>query len=124
MKLMVAGFVQEYFPSSTFNLIYDASTHGWDASDFHNYCDDKGPTLTLLETVENFIFGGFSVQSWNQRYGYNPDSKAFIFSVNLCEKYPITASNQQAIECLGDVAAVFGTNEIVVASNANKNNES
>jgi hypothetical protein len=33
---------------ASLTLHYRGSTDGWMFKDFHNRCDDKGPTLTLL----------------------------------------------------------------------------
>ncbi len=40
-------------------LQYRASRDGWNASDYHRFCDDKGPTLTLIMTTNNVLCGGF-----------------------------------------------------------------
>ena len=31
------------------------------SKDFHKYCDNKGPTLTIVKTTKNKIFGGFTL---------------------------------------------------------------
>ena len=49
-------------------LLYRASEHGYTAKFFHNYCDDKGPTLIIIKSSEGWIFGGYTTQS---RSGYN-----------------------------------------------------
>lgn len=46
------------------NLLYRASRDGWSAYDFHRLCNDKGATVFLVK-VDDFIFGGFTDQSWN-----------------------------------------------------------
>ena len=43
------------------------SENGSKSEDFHKYCDNKGPTLTLIKTTKNRIFGGFSPLSWNNK---------------------------------------------------------
>jgi len=43
-----------------FELIFTMSKNGNDSDDFHKYCDNKGPTLTLIKTEKNQIFGGFT----------------------------------------------------------------
>ena len=52
---------------SSFVLIYRASRDGWESINFHAYCDNKGPTVTVVKS-ENYIFGGFTEQSWNSKY--------------------------------------------------------
>ena len=48
---------------STCSLLYRASRDGWTASNFHERCDNKGPTVTVVLSGTN-IFGGFTEQSW------------------------------------------------------------
>jgi hypothetical protein len=38
---------------------YRASRDGWDARDYHRFCDNKGPTVALIMTTNNLICGGF-----------------------------------------------------------------
>ena len=45
-------------------LIYRASEHGYTAESFHEYCDDKGPTLIVIKSSGGWIFGGYTTQSW------------------------------------------------------------
>ena len=52
-------------------LIYRASEHGYTAKSFHNYCDDKGPTLIIIKSSEGWIFGGYTTQSWSGDGIYN-----------------------------------------------------
>jgi hypothetical protein len=40
-----------------FELIFRKSNNGSNSTDFHKYCDDKGPTLSLIETKDNLIIG-------------------------------------------------------------------
>ena len=45
-------------------LLYRASRNGWAASNFHACCDDEGPTVTVVKSG-NYIFGGYTDQSWD-----------------------------------------------------------
>ena len=33
---------------------------GWYSVNFHSKCDKKGPTVILVRTAPNFIFGGYA----------------------------------------------------------------
>ena len=61
------------------------SENGSKSEDFHKYCDNKGPTLILIKTTKNKIFGGFSPLSWNNKGGdqFDKSKQTFIFSLNL-----------------------------------------
>ena len=39
--------------------IFVMSINGSTSKDFHKYCDNKGPTLTIVKTTKNKIFGGY-----------------------------------------------------------------
>ena len=44
--------------------LFLASRDGWCSFNFHSCCDNKGPTITVIESGNN-IFGGFIEQSWD-----------------------------------------------------------
>ena len=47
-------------------LLYRASRDGFAAECFHSRCDNKGPTVTIVKSGE-YIFGGFTEQSWTSK---------------------------------------------------------
>ena len=46
-------------------LLYRASEHEYSAESFHEYCDDKRPTLVVIKSTTGYIFGGYTTQSWS-----------------------------------------------------------
>ena len=48
---------------SRFVRCWHAKEDGWAGSTFHGNCDDKGPTVTIIQ-VGSFIFGGYSDVTW------------------------------------------------------------
>ena len=46
-------------------LLYRASEHEYTAKSFHEYCDEKGPTLVIIKSSGGWIFGGYTTQSWS-----------------------------------------------------------
>ena len=121
---MVLKFVRDQYPQARFTRIYDASTDGWKAEDFHRCCDKKGWTLTVVETNKgpsyffgsNFIFGGFTTAEWESPIISKPCPHSFLFSVNEGSKYPVTSGDRVAIRCGSGWCAVFGTcgDELVI----------
>ena len=83
--------------------------------DFHRFCDKKGWTLTIVETTEDFIFGGFTTAEWESPPGdkfiSKPDPHSFLFSVNQACKYPFVGAgpDKNAIGCWSGCCARFGT---------------
>ena len=58
------------------------------SKDFHKYCDNKGPTLTIVKTTKNKMFGGFTPLNWDDSgVKYDKNNQTFIFSLNLMKKY-------------------------------------
>ncbi len=45
-------------------LFYRGSEHGWIPNDFHENCDEKGPTITLFQIKDGDCVGGFTKESW------------------------------------------------------------
>lgn len=53
------------------HLLYRGSRDGQRSSKFHELCDNKGPTVTLIKVVitgAKYIFGGYTDQSWNCKF--------------------------------------------------------
>ena len=62
-------------------LLYRGSVNGMSATTFHEICDDKGPTLTVIHNEHDHIFGGYANKSWNWKMGKVADKKAFLWMV-------------------------------------------
>ncbi|KAF2075158.1 hypothetical protein CYY_003548 [Polysphondylium violaceum] len=71
--------------STQFELLYRASEHSFSISSFHEICDNKGPTITIIETTKGDIFGGYNSTSWNGANGtrgyFGGNDKCFIFTL-------------------------------------------
>ena len=52
-------------------LIYRASEHEHLNYYFHEYCDNKTPTLVIIKSSGGWIFGGYTTQSWSGDGIYN-----------------------------------------------------
>ncbi len=57
--------LREWAGDYKWKLIYRASEHDYTAKSFHEYCDDKGPTLIIIKSSGGWIFGGYTTQSWS-----------------------------------------------------------
>jgi hypothetical protein len=47
---------------------------------WHELCDNKGPTLTIIQSSDNWVFGGYTSLNWDMQSGYGEDTKAFLFT--------------------------------------------
>ena len=62
-------------------LLYRGSRDGRKGSYFNDKCDNKGATITAIQSTGGFIFGGFSDKIWTSSKGYCEYDKAFLFSL-------------------------------------------
>ena len=102
-----------------FNLIYNLS-YGNTAKSFHNYCDNKGPTLTVVYATSGYYFGGYTTENWDCSDAYKKDANAFIFSLN--NNNYAKASNNDAIYCNSSYGPTFGNgHDLYIADKCNEN---
>ncbi|KAJ5080084.1 pep-cterm sorting domain-containing protein [Anaeramoeba ignava] len=66
---------------SKMKLGFSAKNDGFNSQNWHKAVDNKGETLIIIKTKENFIFGGFTQVGFNGNSGKIYDSNAFIFSL-------------------------------------------
>ncbi|XP_028416258.1 E3 ubiquitin-protein ligase TRIM33-like [Dendronephthya gigantea] len=113
------------------HLCYRASRDGWEGKDFHEKCDDVGPTVILVKCETN-VFGGFTDQSWKvtsdfKKYEYKRSKSSFLFSLkNKANMSPFKClmkdgRNGKAIYCEYKFGPVFGGrgDDLVICPNAN-----
>ncbi|KAJ5070880.1 hypothetical protein M0811_01861 [Anaeramoeba ignava] len=62
-------------------LGYSAKINGFSSTKWHEAVDDKGKTLVIIKTKDNFIFGGFTQIGFNKNLYGVEDPNAFIFSL-------------------------------------------
>ena len=100
-------------------LIFKMSENGSKSSDFHKYCDNKGPTLSLIKTTKNRKFGGFTPCDWKNSGNYVDDKTgaSFIFSLDLNKKYDLINGNKQAIYCASNHGINFGCADLRLNQN-------
>lgn len=71
----------------SFKLLFRASQHNFESSKFHQLCDGKENTLTLIKTEFGKIIGGFTPLAWESKNPAeiveDPSEKSFIFSISL-----------------------------------------
>jgi hypothetical protein len=116
-----------FLPRPPKALLYRASKDGWSSGDFHRLCDNKGPTLVLLQDTGGFIFGGYAGQAWHSSGGWITCGESFLFSLTnprgtAPEKLPLTGRNNGHAMCShSSYGPLFGYNgaDITVRNNPN-----
>ena len=103
------------------SLIYRGSRDGFTTQTFHSQCDYLSPTISLIRSDRNKIFGGYTEQTWNYSGTYKRDDEAFLFSFSNNEKYPIQ-SPRFAISTRGSSLVNYGHNgDIYISNDCNTN---
>jgi len=105
--------IYEWLPNKKLTLLYKATVDGFSADAFHAKCDDKGPTLSVIQSKEGFIFGGYSAQSWGGN-GFKTDHTTFLYTLTNPHSLPPTKyilkplEAAHAIMCYNFYTVVYG----------------
>ena len=101
-------------------LLYRKSIDGDSYEIFHKLCDNKGPTLILIETDRGYKFGGFTSLNWDKSNKEKSDDWTFIFSLNLMEKFSRKFNNKKrSIYCSELLGPCFGNSDFGINQNMN-----
>ena len=73
--------IYEWSGAKSLELLYRGSRDGMYSKNFHEKCDDKGPTITLFRNDKGNIFGGYLPVSWKNNGGYLNENRCFIFTL-------------------------------------------
>ena len=73
--------ILEWINPKRLELIYRGTRDGTKPENFHNLCDNKGPTVTLFKNEKGNIFGGYASISWTSNGGYKSAPDSFIFTL-------------------------------------------
>ncbi|KAL9951602.1 hypothetical protein ACROYT_G044297 [Oculina patagonica] len=78
-------------------LLYRASRDGWTGARFHSFCDNKGPTVTVVKSG-NYIFGGYTEEHWEGASEVTIKAQdTFLFSFEKRRALP--GKEQHAVCC-------------------------
>ena len=105
-----------------FEKIFIMNKNGSSSKDFHKYCDNNGPTLTLIKTINNKIFGGFTPLNWDISGvdKIDENNQTFIFSLSSMKKYDMINKDKSAICCNREYGPSFGASDFCILSNMKK----
>ena len=88
-------------------LLFRKTRDGSTPNDFHNKCDNKGITITFIETTKGYVFGGYTELQWDKSGNPKKDKSTFIFSFNRKEKY-LPRNEKYSIYCHKSEGPRFG----------------
>ena len=63
-------------------LIYRGTRDGMTSKVFHNKCDNKGESITLIKNEKGNIFGGYASIPWTSNDNYYSAPESFIFTLS------------------------------------------
>ena len=78
-------------------LLYKATPEENTNDDFHRKCDNKGATVTLIETTKGRRFGGYTSLNWSSDEGWKDDKEAFLFSLDNDKKYDVIQDSKYKV---------------------------
>ena len=79
-KVYLLKLLPKNLKRKKFKLIYRASVDSFSSYKFHQKCDNKGETITIVRSTMNHVFGGYTSIPWSTRSNnYVNDNNAFIF---------------------------------------------
>ena len=82
---------------------------------FHQKCDGIGPTISIIQTIKGYKFGGYADKNWSKEGGWiKDDENAFVFSLNHMKIYnPIKGKYKYYFgENYGPIFVLFGQKKI------------
>lgn len=101
------------------------SRHGMSVSNFHSLCDNKGPTLCIIQ-ARGYLFGGYNPDHWelskNKIEKYLPDS--FLFTLTNPHGIPPTRLFPQKDKrsiCFHKIGGIFFGGFAVMSDSKNVN---
>ena len=59
------SYLRKWVGDNKWKLLYRSSEHEYTTESFHEFCDNKGPTLIVIKSSGGWIFGGYTTQSWS-----------------------------------------------------------
>ncbi|CDW78951.1 tldc domain-containing protein [Stylonychia lemnae] len=106
-------------------LLYKGTRDGFQAQDFHLYCDNYGPIVSFILSEHGQVFGCYTSISWSFASGYQKDKDAFIFSLSKNSLHKQYQNKDYAVYHHLQSLQVFGNGyDLCISSECNINNAS
>lgn len=114
---------RDYYDSRSHNnydlkLLLRGSRHGFTPKVFHELCDNRPSTVTIIKVKgKDEILGGYNAGEWKSKNGYG-SSKSFIFSLKSTS-YGINVSpveyNERALNYGINYGPSFGLSDLIIS---------
>jgi hypothetical protein len=114
------GNIINYENKLTFCLLnlFDSDIHGDSADVFHNNCDYKFNTISLVETTSGHRFGGYTSECFESPNEYfdKKDNLSFVFSLDRQKTFDVI-KGKYAISCDKKYGPYFRDDHICIVDN-------
>ena len=101
--------------ATNFRLLFRASEHEKNlAEKFHELCDGKGPTITIVRSENKKLFGGYASISWNSD-GESSAPGSFLFSLDQQTKHTIVKNENCALRGNKEYGPSFGGSDLALS---------
>ena len=87
LQFLIKSVKESFGRDFTCKLLYRASRDGWETSDFHRLCDEKGPTVVIVKVDNGRLCGGYCSIGWKSFGSWQHDNNSFVFSLDSLKKY-------------------------------------
>ena len=114
---LLHNWLEEDGVDGVFRLLYRTSRDGETSQSFHAKCDNKGCTITIIETTDGHIIGGYSNTPWSSSTRWSGAKKAFLFVLPDAASSPTSSpckmklknpNDGRAVRHLADWGPIFG----------------
>ena len=116
-KIKKNGSILNYESKLSFSLfnLFDSSINGDSALAFHNMCDNKFNTISLIETSNGHRFGGYAYECFESPNEYfdKKDNLSFVFSLDKMRIYDVI-KGKYAISCDKNYGPYFRDDHICI----------
>jgi hypothetical protein len=119
--VMLHEWLEENGQDGEFSLLFRGTRDGQQTNDaFHSKCDNKGCTLTVIETTCGKVFGGYSNTAWLSTGRFKGANQAFLFALSgggilsSCKMKLKNANDKRAVFCNNFLGPVFGDDDMYV----------
>lgn len=122
-KKMINDWIDPYSEKNiTSELLFNSKVDGDNSNTFHNKCDEKGATITFVQTTAGKRIGGFTELPWTNSKGYQQDKESFIFSLDTCQKFVQFKNFGNAVYHNSSYGPTFGSGHDLCISSGCKSN--
>jgi len=117
--------IRQWFPKQTFTLLYKSTRDGALPAAFHQKCDNKGPTLVLIQSQQGYLFGGYTPVAWDSTSSYKASTTSFLFTLTNPNSIPPTkyainpAQAAYAMFASASYCATFGSGHDLTVRDSN-----